>query len=608
MKEQLFYLEKKLSMRNEMNKIFEIKLPEGSDTDFINLFVRQSETYVRFKNESEPAKMYSFDTWMNAFAGRKYAHFCEFKTLFLKLKFHGEAVVEIKGSNRNAAFGLQNETISNGKYENGAIIEIPNFHKYEAIYFCIYEKCNAPIQLHSAEWCTQDNPLRQNKLAIVITTFKREKYVNDHIKKFNEFIEKDNKTDYRLIIVNNANNDDFQSASSKYVSIYKNINAGGAGGFARGIYEVIHNYPDIDRVIFMDDDVRLYPESFEKVLLLSNFLKDAYKSSFINGAMLDLYNGYQFFENLAIQNKFWVNPLISNLDLRNYENVLLANDIPDDIFEQPDRLVDSAWFFHCFSVDTAKTSGLPLPIFIRGDDVEWSWRRYGKKHISMNGICIWHSPFLWRVSKVTEYYYMTRNMFFIHLKYNKNFKREYENYLSETFNYLLKTYDYTSISLLFAAIRDVLKGTTVLREDPEKQFKAVNNINKNRETYTASQHEIDSMFGKKPFVAKRRKFLYKISHKGLLLPRVLFRKKGLAPDFFPAPEFFMLRKRVVVINPLSKSAEVRVFKGMKIQKLEKDFKLLLSELNSSYDNLLADVNQNFEKMMTMEFWKEYLKL
>ncbi len=70
-----------------MNKIFEIKLPEGPDTDLIDLFVRYSYTYVRFKNESEPARKYSFNTWMNAFAGRKYAHFCNFKTLFLKLDF-----------------------------------------------------------------------------------------------------------------------------------------------------------------------------------------------------------------------------------------------------------------------------------------------------------------------------------------------------------------------------------------------------------------------------------------------------------------------------------------------------------------------------------------
>lgn len=591
-----------------MNKIFEIKLPEGPDTDLIDLFVRYSYTYVRFKNESEPARKYSFNTWMNAFAGRKYAHFCNFKTLFLKLDFQGDGIIEIKGSNKNSAFGLQDETISTGKYENGALIEIPNFQKYEAIYFCIYEKQSEPIKLYRAEWCTKDNPLRRNKLAIVITTFKREKYVNDHIKKFNDFVEKDNKTDYRLIIVNNANNNDFQSANSKYVSVYKNMNAGGAGGFARGIYEVIDKHPDIDRVIFMDDDVRLYPESFEKVLLLSDFLKDVYKNCFINGAMLDLYNGFQFFENLAVQTKFWVSPLISNLDLRNYENVLLANDIPDDIFEQPDRFVDSGWFFHCFSVETAKASGLPLPIFIRGDDVEWSWRRHGKKHISMNGICIWHSPFIWRVSKVTEYYFTTRNMFFIHLKYNKNFKSEYQLHLSETFNYLIKTYDYTSIDLFFAAIKDILKGTIALREDPENQFKTINLINKNREIYTASQHEIDTMLGKKPIVAKKLKFLYKISHKGMWLPGFLFRKKGMAPDFIPAPEFFMLRKRVIVINPLSKTAEVRVFKRKKIQKLEKDFHLLLTELNASYDNLLEDVNQNFEKLMTMEFWKKYLKL
>ena len=44
----------------------------------------------------------------------------------------------------------------------------------------------------------------------------------------------------------------------------------------------------------------------------------------------------------------------------------------------------------------------------------------------MNGICIWHSPFEYRVSKLADYFYLPRNMFMLHTLYSPKFKKNFK--------------------------------------------------------------------------------------------------------------------------------------------------------------------------------------
>ena len=52
---------------------------------------------------------------------------------------------------------------------------------------------------------------------------------------------------------------------------------------------------------------------------------------------------------------------------------------------------------------------MPLPIFIRGDDIEFS-RRCNAKILSLPGICVWHEPFYKKYSEIMEDYYLLRNV------------------------------------------------------------------------------------------------------------------------------------------------------------------------------------------------------
>ncbi len=55
-----------------------------------------------------------------------------------------------------------------------------------------------------------------------------------------------------------------------------------------------------------------------------------------------------------------------------------------------------------------KRNGMPLPVFVRYDDVEYGIR-CNPTFMTMNGLCIWHSKFEIRYNAAVERYQSIRN-------------------------------------------------------------------------------------------------------------------------------------------------------------------------------------------------------
>lgn len=256
-----------------------------------------------------------------------------------------------------------------------------------------------------------------------------------------------------------------------------------------------------------------------------------------------------------------------------------------------------------------KKKGLPSPIFFRGDDVEWSWRNYGEHHISMNGICVWHAPFAFRVSKVADYYYLPRNMFYINSIFTKNFKYTYSQYYIEKFNYLLKSYEYTSLDLLLKSMEDILKGSNIFRENPEEQFKNVNKIAKQVEYRTATNDEIETAkngyFKSKKW---RKKLVKYIDNSFIKIPKFLFKKHATVSEWYPPVEAFALVKEVSVVNLFTNKTTIRRYDRKRTLYYKKEFYKLLKQIDNNYDKLHTDYINAHKEFSTFEFWEKYLEL
>lgn len=111
---------------------------------------------------------------------------------------------------------------------------------------------------------------------------------------------------------------------------------------------------------------------------------------------------------------------------------------------------------------------MPLPCFIRGDDVEWGMRLYGRgvPTVPLPGVGIWHEPFYLK-SGGWQLYYETRNMLIcaaLHMNFSP--RHVAGQMLMQLMTYLL-TYRYYSAALVVRAAEDFLRGPAILDADPQ---------------------------------------------------------------------------------------------------------------------------------------------
>lgn len=604
-----------------MNKrlLQRIIMPEVKDRDCQELFFRSGQAECMAFGEPLVAmnELY-FHTWMNLFAAKKWFRYGKVGNLFLKLDIKGDFCVEIVGSNQNTVYGHIDEKLVWEEFRDNQeerCIKIDNPSAYDAVYFIIRDRKDAPCRFLSAGWYTDIPPVRENRLAIVICTYKREAYIHRAMAMFEKYLAENEALRNRmhLFVIDNGQTLEL-SRSNEHVSVFHNINAGGAGGFARGLIEACRAGENYTRCLFMDDDVEIIPESFYRTLILSDYLKEEYKDAIINGAMLDLYRRTVFYENLAVEDGLWVSSFHREANLTKFKAILRVNDIPESVYQNENSKVNAAWFYSCFSMDQEKSiNDLPLPVFIRGDDVEYGRRKFGQAFIQLNGICVWHAPFYYRVSKATEAYYMSRNMFMINALYSNSFRKDFTRFYHARFRYSLNTYDYISGQLYIKALEDILKGSRVFDEDVLEIAKAVGRMAEEAREPVSDFYELEAVKDK-PFrysIPKRICVrLIQAGYKCMPVLKCILKQNGmnLAQEWYPPAETFLVKKQVKVYNLLNKTSVVRKFDYHMERKLEKQFRELLVEIEKNYDGLLEDYRANFPRLTSFDFWKSYLKL
>ena len=232
--------------------------------------------------------------------------------------------------------------------------------------------------------------VRQPKIGIDICTFKREKFIENNISLLNKNIFNNNNSNLKdkleVFISDNGKTLDIDKLSNEHIHIVQNKNTGGAGGFTRGLMEILKddNKYGITHALLMDDDIIIDTESIEKTYTILSILKDEYEDAFIGGAMLRNDKQNMQVESGASWN---AGELVSN------KSNLNMNVTWDCLMNEIEEYTEfNAWWYCCFPMKVVSEENLPLPIFIRGDDLEYGLRNM-KNLILMNGICVWHEPF-----------------------------------------------------------------------------------------------------------------------------------------------------------------------------------------------------------------------
>ena len=161
----------------------------------------------------------------------------------------------------------------------------------------------------------------------------------------------------------------------------------------------------------MDDDALLDINSLERTYAFLSYTKKQHSDLYIGGATLRLDKQNIQLESGAVWNNNLLFNIKQNLDLTSVADILF-----NDLEESRSY---NAWVFSCIPLESLSPSNLPLPLFVRGDDMEFGIRN-SKKILTMNGICAWHAPLHNKYSSFMTYYTL-RNQLVLNALYDKNF-------------------------------------------------------------------------------------------------------------------------------------------------------------------------------------------
>lgn len=370
--------------------------------------------------------------------------------ILLEVEYVGEGLLEISY--------FQNEKRKMTKSVQLVKSEIYNVLKFtlsfdfwDAVHVKITDFKNLKLKKFQFESDVSQNP--NINLGIVICTFKKEDYVKKIIESLNSF---NLSFLAKLKIIDNGNSVWPEMNSKIPMSILPNRNLGGAGGFTRGIREVLLD-PDITHVLLMDDDIHLEPLFLNRLAFFISVQSNM--NTVISGGMYDLMKPSILYEgnSRCSNNKFGYKASLFNLNLNKVEDFQRQFN-----WSGPDF---APWWFAAFPVSVVKEIGLPLPLFIRGDDLEYGLRmkKWGCQIINFPGVGVWHEPFYVK-NPAWIYFYHIRNFFIINAIHGQ--VKEFSAVLSLVFRVFLNI-----ISYKYNQANQILDGWEQFLEGPESFLK-----------------------------------------------------------------------------------------------------------------------------------------
>ncbi|WP_444498834.1 hypothetical protein [Veillonella seminalis] len=382
-----------------MRFLYPITLANNKDNQ--ELYFKIEGAAKQYDKEIKVAQnsVLDFFTYFNSFSVKKWKNYTTIKNICLNINVLGDFVLSVIGATLEKEVAILTKNLKSGS--NQVVLNVASLD-FDIIGFSL--KCTSVEgRFLSAHYEGDFESWSDETVRIVICTFKREEYILKNLNYLNDIIEQNDWLN--VTVVDNGNSLVLPDELKAKVKLVSNRNYGGSGGFTRGMIDTIESTSD-SYVLLMDDDIYFDSSSIIRTYALICGLKQGYKKSYIAGAMLEMENPVIQYENKAYWDKFRLKTIGEGLNLASRIN-LIHNEV--EIVDTKNQY--GAWWFCCMPVKRIKELGYPLPVFIKGDDMEFGIRNKAPL-ISLNGIGVWHASFASKISPVVNYY-SDRNMLII---------------------------------------------------------------------------------------------------------------------------------------------------------------------------------------------------
>ena len=399
--------------------------------------------------------------------------------------------------------------------------------------------------------------------------------------------------------------------------------------------EAMEQTPRATHVLLMDDDVSISPESIIRTFNLLSIVNDEYSEAFLSGAMMSMDQPNLRYEDVgfvACNGKYFPAKNLAYVDVLHdcVANEAFIHCNPEEAGYDADRMSQSyaAWWYCVIPVSVIDREGLPLPIFVRTDDVEYSLRAHAKI-MTMNGICVWHAPFKQRYSAAVERYQMPRNVLIGQFTSGMAPLSDFIGDLKIGFELELKKYNYDNAALVLDAFEDFLKGPSFIMEKGAAERSYLDHLKKaekllplddikedalalgvDLDTIPATQfdHENYERDDHRSFVERIRDNMTVNGHR---MVRGDYYDKGsvavisAAGWLYPVDE---LRKKeyIIAIDAPSKKGIIRKMDKERFNRLWDRFHRDMVEFRANKDRLRKEYEAARPVMTSLPFWKQYL--
>ena len=304
-----------------------------------------------------------FDTYFNALSIAKWHKACNLHGLWLGLTGLGKVEVTVLHALSNNYHEVLVSAVIDLTLTDETRLDLSHYIDNAATGMITFEvrAIDHGVRLASARYLTQTQPNPNLRLAIVITTFRREAQVQATARRLAHYLERaEFGAQMDCFIIDNG--DSAQIDPHPKIRRFPNANLGGAGGFTRGLLQATAE--GCSHVVFMDDDAAIPAEALHRTFAFLALAKD--DRAAIAGALINTTERALMAENGAVFNHK-CNALFRGTDLRNFGAVFHMEQ--KSALVRPPKLYGGWWFF-AFPIAHART--FPFPFFVRGDDVNFS--------------------------------------------------------------------------------------------------------------------------------------------------------------------------------------------------------------------------------------------
>ncbi|MGG5822772.1 glycosyltransferase [Falsiroseomonas sp. HW251] len=320
-------------------------------------------------------------------------------------------------------------------------------------------------EVTALSWRAPDAVLQAVSLVAVICTFGREAQLGAALGSI--AAEPQAYRDVRFVVVNQgaaglAAHPDIAALPDVFrarLQVIEQGNFGGCGGFTRGMLAALDT-PGATHLLLMDDDIAVEPEALRRTVA---FLSLAGPRVALGGQMLDLYRPADLHEAGARVDPrtLWLRPLHYRVPMEPRDGL--------DRLIAPEPMHYSGWWWFALPLDLVREAGLPVPCFIRGDDVEFGLRLHGMgvPTLSVPGIGVWHEPFYAKLHGWQGYYELRNALIYGALHFPRPARAIAARVARELVGHLL-TFRYHGAGLALRAAEDWLRGPALLQVPPDR--------------------------------------------------------------------------------------------------------------------------------------------